>query len=295
MALNIVRYSNLDDRFVRDAWTPSDISTAAWYDASDTGTITESSGLVSQWDDKSGNGNHVTQETGSHQPVSGTRMLNGLNTLDFDGSDDRLVNTSGASSLFPVNTLCHVFVVVQYDSNTNGNIVVYGKDGTAGLQNGNTYDGYGLTTGFEAHIDSDRNTFGVGTFLQDGGSTSRALADTPQGVSITNPTLQYGLFDRAAVNVYVEAWENGVLGDSGSGTGASDTVATTFILGGNGSTDTNLTRCLNGILGEVCIITGILSIKTRQKIEGYLAWKWGLYANLPSTHPWKTAPPVNGA
>ena len=37
-----------------------------WLDASDSSTITEVSGAVSQWDDKSGNGNHVSQGTMSN-------------------------------------------------------------------------------------------------------------------------------------------------------------------------------------------------------------------------------------
>ena len=32
----------------------------------------------------------------------------------------------------------------------------------------------------------------------------------------------------------------------------------------------------------------------RQQLEGYLAWKWGLEANLPVDHPYKNAAPTNG-
>ena len=34
-----------------------------------------------------------------------------------------------------------------------------------------------------------------------------------------------------------------------------------------------------------------MSIEDRQKLEGYLAWKWGLQASLPSDHPYKSAAP----
>ena len=30
----------------------------------------------------------------------------------------------------------------------------------------------------------------------------------------------------------------------------------------------------------------LVSTNQRQRVEGYLAWKWGLRANLPSTHPY---------
>lgn len=58
----------------------------AWYDASDTATITASGGAVSQWNDKYGT-NHVTQGTAAWKPTTGTRTQNGKNVLDFDGND----------------------------------------------------------------------------------------------------------------------------------------------------------------------------------------------------------------
>lgn len=44
-------------------------------------------------------------------------------------------------------------------------------------------------------------------------------------------------------------------------------------------------------LGEIVAIQGALSVDDRQKLEGYLAHRWGLAANLPSDHPYKTTPP----
>jgi hypothetical protein len=35
-----------------------------------------------------------------------------------------------------------------------------------------------------------------------------------------------------------------------------------------------------------------LSTADRQKLEGYLAHKWGLKANLPVDHPFKSTPPT---
>ena len=46
-----------------------------------------------------------------------------------------------------------------------------------------------------------------------------------------------------------------------------------------------------GKLGELLIYNSVLSDKQIQQIEGYLAHKWGLSANLPSNHPYKPAAP----
>ena len=48
-------------------------------------------------------------------------------------------------------------------------------------------------------------------------------------------------------------------------------------------------------IAEVIAVRGDISTEDRQRIEGYLAWQWGLQANLPSGHPFKTAAPLVGA
>jgi len=47
-----------------------------------------------------------------------------------------------------------------------------------------------------------------------------------------------------------------------------------------------------GTIAEVVLTNNLLSTDDRQKLEGYLAWKWGLEANLPADHPYKTTPPT---
>jgi len=51
---------------------------------------------------------------------------------------------------------------------------------------------------------------------------------------------------------------------------------------------------LNGFVAEFVSVPN-LSTTNRQKIEGYLAWKWGLVASLPSNHPYKLIPPAPGS
>ena len=46
-----------------------------WLDAADSSSITHSSNAVSQWSDKSGNGNHATQSTSANQPVLTSKQL----------------------------------------------------------------------------------------------------------------------------------------------------------------------------------------------------------------------------
>ena len=66
-------------------WTPGDMTTDMWFDAADASTITDSAGSVSQWGDKSGNGNHLTQGDGAFQPTTGANTIGGLNAINAAG------------------------------------------------------------------------------------------------------------------------------------------------------------------------------------------------------------------
>lgn len=50
-------------------------------------------------------------------------------------------------------------------------------------------------------------------------------------------------------------------------------------------------RSINGFISEVIIFNQYLLPATREKVEGYLAWRWGMQANLPELHPYKTQMP----
>jgi hypothetical protein len=61
-----------------------------WWDASDAASITATGGSVSQWNDKTGGGYHMTQATGAAQPKTGVTTVNGRNAIQFDGVDDAM-------------------------------------------------------------------------------------------------------------------------------------------------------------------------------------------------------------
>lgn len=76
-------------------WTPASLSPLAWWYAH-ADYITESGGAVSQWSDRSGNGNHLTQSNASLKPTFSSTGWNGSKgAVTFDGSLDRLAASSG--------------------------------------------------------------------------------------------------------------------------------------------------------------------------------------------------------
>lgn len=74
------------------AFKPTDLSNLyLWLDADDATTFSYSSGvIVSQWNDKSGNGYHAAQATVANQPSRTTSP----SAVSFDGSNDMLVTTA---------------------------------------------------------------------------------------------------------------------------------------------------------------------------------------------------------
>ncbi len=80
-------------------------------DASDTSSITDSSGDVSQIDDLSGNGNHPEQSTGSIQPRTGDDTINSKNVLTFAADDYLEVSTTDT-----IDRDTTIFIVMEMDS-----------------------------------------------------------------------------------------------------------------------------------------------------------------------------------
>lgn len=87
-------------------WTPAEISTVLWLDASDSSTITLVNEKVSQWADKSGNSKHVTQSTLASRPAMSGVAVHG------DGNDF----LSGAN--LPMSNV-DIYAVLRRTANTS--------------------------------------------------------------------------------------------------------------------------------------------------------------------------------
>ena len=54
----------------------------------------------------------------------------------------------------------------------------------------------------------------------------------------------------------------------------------------------HLHETYTGTISEILMYNTVLSAANRQKIEGYLAWKWGFAGNLTASHPYKYDSPM---
>lgn len=105
---------------------PGEISgLQAWYRA-DLGVTKDGSDLVSQWDDQ-GPGGYDLTSSGSSRPLWKASQVNGQDAIEFDGSDDEMVN---AAAGFDIAQPFHVFLILKNVSWTSGGIII--EFGTAG-------------------------------------------------------------------------------------------------------------------------------------------------------------------
>lgn len=102
-----------------------------WLDATDAATITSSGGDVSQWSDKSANARAFTQSTATAKPKTGTRTINGLNTIDFDGTNDfmtdvnsksfyNFIHNGNSATMFVVGIVDNVAATLAFFDNSGG-------------------------------------------------------------------------------------------------------------------------------------------------------------------------------
>jgi hypothetical protein len=137
---------------------------------------------------------------------------------------------------------------------------------------------------------SDWNNAGSSVlFNQNNGTANSVQTYRNAALSSTTGTLTAGflagtVFDGATNTAYL----NGTAATSVASTGVFN--AGKVVLGARWQTSV-FNNWWNGNFGEAIICNTNLSTTDRQKVEGYLAHRWGLAGNLAVGHPYKDAPP----
>lgn len=271
-------------------WNPSMLGPALWLDAADASTITAVSGGVSQWNDKSGGNINFTQSNSTLRPTTNSQTLNGLNVISFDGVDD---NMNAGDALDNVWTAAgggfNIFFVARNRDITSSNGTILGK-GSSGLLNLREFVSYLRTSisQFVALYSPDPTNYTV----FNGGTTiasnqwvtiSHAYSDT--GTGSANTTSRVSMTVDGSVESLTVAVSAGNLST------IKDTTSLLSI-GAIVADGTQNSANLPGEIAEIVVLPVVASTTDRQKMEGYLAHKWGLTANLPSDHPYKNVGPT---
>jgi hypothetical protein len=246
------------------AFTPITITGCQlWLDGADpagTGILPANGATVSTWADKSGNArNSPANTTGA---VFAANSLNGRGTINFTAQGRYYVTPNFVPSSTNAPS---IFVVAQQTGYTSGNseIVI----ATVGSPTWATFDLFGSGGTFIARLNMYNNQ----------GENGGISISSPAFISIVGsgaPSYSVSMFGNGTVNVTFT-------GNSGNPLSTS----MGFNIGSSAG--------FIGNIYDVIMYNTTLSTLQRQQIEGYLAWKWGLQANLPADHPYKSAAPTS--
>jgi hypothetical protein len=233
-------------------FSPLLLSPFLWLDASDPSTITTSGSSVSQWNDKSGNARNVTQATAASQPTLLTSAQNGLNTIQFDGSNDWLAR---AATGFPTTGSRHMFAAVKYTGSASGyqHIAIWGNS-----------------------TDTLNSSWGLVTSRISTSYYGRVhIWANPSNSPLTTQTLATNTwheinasYNGASTTIYA----NGTQGETKSVT-LTTLVNQNFVVGARTFSPAEY---WTGEIGEIILYDYVLSTQQRQDIESYLKLKWGI-------------------
>jgi len=206
------------------------LSPSLWLDANDNSTITLVSEAVSEWRDKSGNSRHAIQSMINSRPIIGT--MNGKTALGFNGVNYWLSCPYDLNNILPFN----VFIV------TKGSGPFLNSDYEVSPPRGFIINATGL---FGRYTTS-------GSFLQ-------VPYDNPLSGSVGGIINLF--FDTNLVTPFVSGVQNSV-----SQSYDPPLIHGTFLE--IGAIIRTTSTYYNGVLAEIIFIPSILSLETRNKIEG---------------------------
>ena len=206
-------------------------------DASDTSTITESGGSVSQVDDLSGTYNNITQGTGANQASTGAATINSLNTLSFSSAG--IVNYALANPIDYTNGYTSFIVSLPQDNATNKH-----------------YFG-GSSSSFSHRLEATEKPqiVSTGAAVRLTGTNALSLVNPSILVAHTHPATGSALYTSGAAN-----------GSNTSTTIYANPITTI------GASSTSF----YGDIGEMLIYERVLTTTEINQVGNYLADKWGI-------------------
>lgn len=256
-------------------WTPDLIGPVAWFDVDDAATITEAGGFVSQVDDKSGNGNHLTQPSGANQPVLGLTSM-GMDCLQFNASSYWMMAdgvaqmiANGDYTIAMQLRAPWIFPLASYDYIWNL------KDAA-----------FSFATQGYANVIDDLSKKQIQWAMSDE-TPSFASASMP---SVTPSEYLVDVWSKEAAAIEGHLSHKGTVLTPRNHEGVQTTFDN-FTIGAARSGAASASQHSNFWLCEMLVFDRVLTETERQQVEGYLSHKWGYESVLPISHPYKSSAP----
>lgn len=234
-------------------WSPAMLSLDLWLDADDVGTLVKNTqGKVSRWIDKSGNRNDAVQSVDNQKPE--------YDIDDWHANSGPTVKFNGSGQGFILNTTLksprQIYIV----------------------ERGHGYLFSSASQRIIPYIHSNNNNSNKKMYW----GSSPGLDGVDMSTWRQQNSEQQSLFSLDQHGSYVIAFSGTVhvLGDGDSGDNSIDRIGLKW-------NKNKSVPSWTGVISEIIVTSSILVDADREKVEGYLAHKWGLQDDLPSDHPYK--------
>lgn len=211
-----------------------------WWDASETATITETAGAVSDWAARAG-GVALVQTNLARQPTTGIRSLNGRNVIDFDGGDHLQQDVT-----LPASGNVAFHMVLEIDAIDNAFAAILAVEAMNDFQ---------IDANNAAAFDGRFNATGIGTTV--------GLAGGP----FAGPVVLSVICDLTGAGE-IEILIDNVSVGTAAYTAAIDAATTLHVM-----TNRSRNAWIDGAVAEIAISGDVAN---RGAYHGYLAEKWGL-------------------
>ena len=263
----INRTSGNLSKFTSSPFNPLEIGDLQnWYDAADplaTGSVPTNGSNISMWKDKSGNSRNTTGSGGT----TVTKGDDGYPFLDFNNSYFNIPEMTWTFNEY------YTIFLVETTRNFNGNGMLY--------LSSSSYNGPAQGMNFLAP-----NNSGVYYGIRQDNS---AFYGAPYPYLQTGVTRVWSLvFTNAPYTNTFAIYLNGELMATKNAVSMLTALGISQIGTGMGAPSVSF---YNGKMREILAYKGIMTETNQQKIEGYLAWKWGQNDSFPSSHPYYSSEP----
>ena len=239
-----------------------------WLDANAANTFSTSSGTLT-WADKSGTNHNAV----SNSTTTIVRNTSGLYPYVYFNAGD-IANASLTIPSLILNTFPFTFFCVfnNISGNTDGGFLMHSyfvnSTGAGALQI-YTNNSSGATTTITINTAG-----GTGLQLNTNTFTTNAFHIFTIQISSSNPNYMVNIDGTSSLNIANATFPGAGIVNTNGSQGIQHRGGTMYI-------------------AETILYQSLLTQSQYQQVEGYLASKWGLSANLPTTHPYYSSNTIN--
>jgi hypothetical protein len=224
------------------------------FDATSGGSLVAADGAVARWQDKSGNARHATQATSGSRPIRKTALVNGLDAITFDGTNDHLLLPASSVAFGGSDFDLLVVARSRAPAGAQGFFVIQDNSGPS-------------TIILRASV--------IGNFLRFSfRTTGTAATDINDATEYSSNALT--VFGVRRTSSTITATKNGSAFGSSALSGSFSVTSSTPVVGAYLDTEGTSAWFLNGEICEIIAYNPGLSSANLSVVQSYLLAKWGI-------------------